>query len=810
MSTMNYIVKENEQLLNIAVEQNINYIELLRLNPSLQSFPFSIKAGESLVIPSTDLQPQPPLEENVEQVIQKTATNNEGCISAPIFTACDILMFTGDKPENYFILDKRAQQEVLKEASFLDALSKEYLEIAKQVISDEDDSHSSFLAKNTWLRKAARAGLFEVDGLPVNELSTIETLNVEVIKDKLTSIEQKQIILSDYYQRCQEEGYLYINQFDSFQPVWNNLFDSLNQNINLLNQLLEQDALKNTEVNVSIADVLEQTQKRADTPIDVNEFGIIEALLISQNHRIYLRPDFVNGHQKQWKNNSSAKDFKESFLDQESLSTVLFDDIKNTKFVANNPKEIEMLSMSWDTNNIGGFKFNEWLFTGHLNSNIASAPFAVSAEAQLLRFCSHDKNISFDSSNNEVDLFVSHKAQVSLIDGNVTIEKYFPYESGMPVSFVYRNANGVDVFYPFGYFRSNLCVELCCFGEEQYEQGNRSGIRSIISANIEVGISSLKAGSVGIKANALTKDNSGGLLLGSIEWRFPKDDVVNGFTPLLTLKKEGNVTLEDDFPGPFQLVLNKNHLIFYSKGEFLLGNGGSGGIGTIVEPEVHWSFAILLWSLLQTVGYRHVYCINEAAYHYFSQCAYYLFVNDVADLKSVINLEVNVLGSWWDERNNNINRLPIKAQEAQSIANKILSGKDIFSGKHINLLPPETIGMLLDTLISTFTFNLARSQEIAVQYLLRRTVGKSWRKLEEILAHMSAAGNKIANEDGLFRSIARIHNILDNKQKIEFNDWVRWVAEGEDEFNVESSPFTLSIDQKTFESKFSTLNITVD
>ena len=75
---------------------------------------------------------------------------------------------------------------------------------------------------------------------------------------------------------------------------------------------------------------------------------------------------------------------------------------------------------------------------------------------------------------------------------------------------------------------------------------------------------------------------------------------------------------------------------------------------------------------------------------------------------------------------------------------------------------------------------------------------------------MSAAGSKITNEDGLFRSIARIHNILDNKQTVEFNDWIRWVAEGEDEFNVESSPFTLTIDQKTFESKFSTLNISID
>lgn len=810
MSKMNYIVKEDEQLLNIAVEQNINYIDLLRLNPSLQSFPFSIKAGESIVIPSTEIQPQPPVEENVEQVIQKIATNHEGCISAPVFAACDVLMLTGDKPENYFILDKRAQQEILIEATFLDTLSKEYSEIAKRSVNDDEDLNNSFLAKNAWFKKAAQAGLFELDESVVNNEISIDTLNLEVIKDKLTSIEQRQIILEEYYQRCNKEGYLYISKFDSLESIWVNLFDSLNQDVASLNILQEKDALKNAEVNISIADVLEKTKKVADTSINVNEYGIIEAVLISQNRRLYLRPDFINEHQKQWKTSFTSIDFKEFSSNKNSLSIALFEDIKNNKFVVNNPKEIELLSMSWNENEIGSLKFNEWLFTGNLNPEMTSWSFAVSAEAQLLRFCFLDRSISIEESKNEVDLFLSGKSQISLIDASVEVEKYFPYENGIPISFVYRNANGLDVLHPFGRFRSALCVELCCFLESQYEQGNRSGIRTIVSSDVEVGISSLKAGAIGIKANALTKDNIGGLLIGTIEWKSPKNDAVNGFAPLLTLKKEGNVALEDDFPGPFQLVLTKNNFIFYSKGELILGSAGSGGIGAAVEPEAHWPLVVLLWSLLQAVSYRHIYCINEVAYHYFSRCAYYLFVNDTVDLKSAINLEMNVLDSWWEKRNSNINRLPFKAREAQSIANKILSGKDVYSGTHVNLLPPETIGMLLDTLISTFSFNLARSQEIAVQYLLRRAVGKSWRKLEEILAHMSAAGSKITNEDGLFRSIARIHNILDNKQTVEFNDWIRWVAEGEDEFNVESSPFTLTIDQKTFESKFSTLNIPID
>ena len=91
------------------------------------------------------------------------------------------------------------------------------------------------------------------------------------------------------------------------------------------------------------------------------------------------------------------------------------------------------------------------------------------------------------------------------------------------------------------------------------------------------------------------------------------------------------------------------------------------------------------------------------------------------------------------------------------------------------LLPPETIGLLLNTLVTTFWFNWEQQQEKAINLLLSTSI-KSWRKFEESLACMNVRGTKVSGDKALFANLNRINAILDRHQQHDFNVWLDALA----------------------------------
>ena len=67
--------------------------------------------------------------------------------------------------------------------------------------------------------------------------------------------------------------------------------------------------------------------------------------------------------------------------------------------------------------------------------------------------------------------------------------------------------------------------------------------------------------------------------------------------------------------------------------------------------------------------------------------------------------------------------------------------------------------------------------------LLTGSIGRSWRKFEEVLAHMNPKGEKQSGDEALFENLDRINAILAEDQQDQFNDWIKWLSEGEDDIN---------------------------
>lgn len=89
----------------------------------------------------------------------------------------------------------------------------------------------------------------------------------------------------------------------------------------------------------------------------------------------------------------------------------------------------------------------------------------------------------------------------------------------------------------------------------------------------------------------------------------------------------------------------------------------------------------------------------------------------------------------------------------------------------------------MDTLVQTFYWNSEVQQEKAIVMLLTGSIGRSWRKFEEVLAHMSPQGKKQSGDEALFDNLDRINAILAGDQQEQFNDWIKWLSEGEDDIN---------------------------
>ena len=215
------------------------------------------------------------------------------------------------------------------------------------------------------------------------------------------------------------------------------------------------------------------------------------------------------------------------------------------------------------------------------------------------------------------------------------------------------------------------------------------------------------------------------------------------------------------------------------------GPGGSGGFGSKVDFTKLWPLAKVIWGALAVADYRTLQCIDKFAYRYLSRASYYFFTALGESLESTINLGQEKIDEWWREQGRVWSDRELRKKEAKQVAQKIIDNKGKYNGVDQNQLQPETIGMLMDILVQTFYWNSEEQQEKAIVMLLTGSIGHSWRKFEEVLAHMNPKGEKQSGDKDkiLFDNLDRINAILAEDQQEQFNDWIKWLSEGEDDIN---------------------------
>ncbi len=167
--------------------------------------------------------------------------------------------------------------------------------------------------------------------------------------------------------------------------------------------------------------------------------------------------------------------------------------------------------------------------------------------------------------------------------------------------------------------------------------------------------------------------------------------------------------------------------------------------------------------------------INEEAYTYLFRAAFSAFTEkDFKPIKDAIEIGTRKIDTWWLYRIDHINEDLFISDEAKRLTKRILD-RNVLSGVSLRVLPPETVGMMLNTLVHTYVFNREEKQEKAIYMLLAGAV-RSWRKFVEVLAHMNVEGKKQSSDDALVKNLKRINYILDGDQQKEFNQWIAQLA----------------------------------
>ncbi|XAW87896.1 hypothetical protein ABDK09_07285 [Vibrio sp. CDRSL-10 TSBA] len=254
------------------------------------------------------------------------------------------------------------------------------------------------------------------------------------------------------------------------------------------------------------------------------------------------------------------------------------------------------------------------------------------------------------------------------------------------------------------------------------------------------------------------------------------------------LVQTGNVAFGAGAGLDFQLNYDKDEhiFIFSCSGRLVFGPGASGGFGTVIQFDQLWQLCVIIFKGLQAIDYRIMDNIGEPMYNYLVQSSYAAFVADfVSDpknaLKEVISDSQNKVSIWWKDRLENWNDKVGLQIEAETLAENIIKSVTIdgsFNSEEVSMqeLPPETVGIMLNTLVSTFYFSFEEKQETAI-YILFVSMVKTWRRLEEVLVRLNSEGTKQNGEKVIFDNLRRINAILDGEQQLNFNNWVIKLAE---------------------------------
>lgn len=811
MSNKTYTIKEGDQLLKIALEQGVNYIDLLELNPAYQANPNLIHPGDTLILEAEDKVVEEP---EAKQAIAEPASSAiaaEGCLKGKPACqgedVCDVLVFIDDGPEHYYVLTTKEQQSlVLEEAEQMSILAADFFDLTQAAPKSESADKAAIEAhrakKQKWLERAYQSNVLAPERLTEENKTDQNKSNDDFAANKIANLTERKQILEGYY----DDSYLWGDP-ESVKTFRDRLIADINKEIAEFERIRASASKENTlkengSSNAQAVSYDSSTTNKKGTKTRVKA-GFREAVLISQNRVIYVRVSFLENQKTSWRKISSSPSLKAALLskkDGKALLGAMLKDIKRDIVKGAKGGLFNNLEGTLYSNKLMDEKFKEWKFkVDSAGSSSEDANFAVSGEAQLARFCFHTDAKSLvkakdGETNGEVDLGISAGAEMSLLEGKIEASACLPHRRGYYLYITYADAYGKDVQYPFGQFRAELKLVLSCFVGATGSVGatatvsakpkeQSGGLSALVGSGMNLGVDNKAGGALTVKGEGFAGAQAGGQVAGALQWEAPENIGKDKFDALVEISASGNVSFGVGAGAEFALNLTPDGFEFHCKASLVWGPGGSGGFGTKVDFTKLWPLAKVIWGALAVADYRTLQCLNKPAYDFLSRAAYYFFTVPDETLEKAMNAGQKAIGDWWRDQVSVLNDRDLRCAEAKQVAQTILGSKGKYNGMDQNLLPPETIGMLMDTLVQTFYLNSEEQQEKAIVMLLTGSIGRSWRKFEEVLAHMNPKGEKQADDKALFNNLDRINAILAEDQQDQFNDWIKWLSEGEDDIN---------------------------
>ncbi|WP_394167825.1 LysM peptidoglycan-binding domain-containing protein [Photobacterium piscicola] len=783
-----YTVKQGDTLIGIAIDHNISFVVLLQLNPQYQNNPDLILVGQTVTLPTVKESDGSQQDEMVEVLpVQKRPDSKTGEVmgrpQCQGIEVHEVAFQTGDSPEHYYVMDKFAKDLLDKEIIETEKLINNYkilLDNAPKNNESDDEvikQHRQRALK--WYEIAVQAGA--ISGSNTDELS----LEVDAKQQNATYLKSKL-----------EETKLRKQFVDSYKP-WFNVSErllkeitqkALHEQIKDLEQKianLDKEIKEESSVKQSVTQDNFSQKNRNLSPSTSTTLRVIEIYVVSHGQLVYVRSAFLERETTFWRQGQSSNALRTALSTGNwgAVGQAIVDDIKKGMGdSANNslagPIEIKLKEWKAD-----GYKAQEWKATQDWVNGAGETIYAVSSEAQLLRFAAQasikgDLNLK----DAKFDLGFAAEASASLLEGSVKFTHFYPYERGYSLCIDYIDANKKPMNYPLGRVRLHSELILSCL-VGGWVQGKAvltnkaqdiSGVGIVLNPHRNLGIS--QSGAVGVSAEGFAGGQVGGQLLGSMQWETPSNTGKTDFKSLAELKAEGNVALGVGIGGDFQIRLIGGKFELHCAGRLVFGPGASGGFGTVLDLDALFDLATVIWRGTDAIGYRILNCLDKATYKYFYHAAYAAFVNNTfMNLKHALNQGDQVINDWWDIRIERYKNIEYQCNEAKVLAKNILN-KNIYSKVSIGILPPEVVGIMLNTLVTTYWFNWNdEPQEKAIYIILAGHV-KSWRKFIEVLAHMNEEGEKDNTDDAIFNNLRRINAILSGDQQDEFDSWIHMLA----------------------------------
>ena len=815
-----YTVKPNDTLLGIAIKNNISLVELLEINPQYQPNPDLININDSITLPNQE-KPSSIKLKPVEPVNMNRPTEGGCAIARPTckgIEVCDVVFKTGDKTKDYFLLDEHAQKLLEEEISYTQQLIDGYEQVLQKASENNATQDFATVAEHKamrqkWYDMAISSGALPVktqtEAQPTSEddpfVNTIgikrSDINKNTAQAKINELEERKKIIKTVI---------------TFEPTEITLVDALVSEINT--ELSRQEdyikAVASTDESSVKQGINQKNFSSKSVALTNKKPGIIEIFIVSQNRLVYIRQDFMTREKPYWHHSKNHTHLNRAVSsgNWKEMGKAIRKDIKSgMKESAENSiaGPIEVKLKGWQ---VPGYKLKEWKANKEFKDENGETVYAVSAEAQLLRFAAQ-ASVKGDINLKQAkfDLGFAAESSASLAEGAVTFNSYFPHERGYSALITYTDADGKSALYPLGHFRCSATLTLSCLvtamvnGKAMLTNTaeKSAGTGVIFSPRPTMGIK--PSGQIGVSAEGFAGAQAGGQLKGSVEWLTPQKTGTTDFSALVEIKAEGNVAFGVGVGVDFQLHLDPitQKFEFHCSARFVWGPGASGGFGTTIDFSQLFELAKIIWDAIDTIGYRILKNINEEAYTYLFLSAYSAFTEkDFKSIKEAIEIGTENIGEWWSARLENINNNLFISDEAKRLTKRILE-RNVLSGVSLKVLPPETVGIMLNTLVHTYIFNFEESQEKAIYLLLGGAV-RSWRKFVEVLAHMNVEGKKQSSDDALMSNLQRINSILDGKQQREFNQWIAQLASVnylENMGMVPKMPFTISSPHRKFKRK---------